>query len=323
MLSDSQKRAAYDQYGHAGVDPNMAGAGAQGFGGFADAFGDIFGDIFGQAAGGGARGRGRSAGLSRRRSALQHGNHAGAGRARLRHADSRAELGELRCLQRFGREARHQAGNLPDLSRPGYGAHVAGLFQHPADLPEVPRHRQLHSRTVRALPRRGQGEGNEDAGSEDSGRHRRRHAHSLRRQRRAGHQRRPERRSVRRDSHQAARGVRARRRRSPLPDADSSSPRRRLAAKSKCRRSPAARASRCRKARSRARRSGLRGKGIKGLRSSIAGDLYVHVQVETPVKLTDPQRDLLKQFEKSLTEGGSRHSPQSKSWFDRVKSFFD
>ena len=49
MLSDGQKRAAYDQYGHAGVDPNMRG-GAEGFaGGFADAFGDIFGDIFGQA----------------------------------------------------------------------------------------------------------------------------------------------------------------------------------------------------------------------------------------------------------------------------------
>ena len=48
MLSDPQKRAAYDQYGHAGVDPNMGGrAGAEGFGGFAEAFGDIFGDIFG------------------------------------------------------------------------------------------------------------------------------------------------------------------------------------------------------------------------------------------------------------------------------------
>ena len=54
MLSDPQKRAAYDQYGHAGVDPNMRG-GAEGFGGFAEAFGDIFGDIFG----GGARGGGR------------------------------------------------------------------------------------------------------------------------------------------------------------------------------------------------------------------------------------------------------------------------
>jgi len=49
MLSDQQKRAAYDQYGHAGVDPNMSGAGGQGFGGFAEAFGDIFGDIFGTA----------------------------------------------------------------------------------------------------------------------------------------------------------------------------------------------------------------------------------------------------------------------------------
>src|SRR3954469_5427056 len=53
MLSDAQKRAAYDQFGHAGVDPNMRGGfgggpGAEGFGGFAEAFGDIFGDIFGQ-----------------------------------------------------------------------------------------------------------------------------------------------------------------------------------------------------------------------------------------------------------------------------------
>src|SRR3954462_6067773 len=52
MLSSAEKRAAYDQFGHAGVDPNMrggmGGAGPEGFGGFAEAFGDIFGDIFGQ-----------------------------------------------------------------------------------------------------------------------------------------------------------------------------------------------------------------------------------------------------------------------------------
>src|SRR2546421_997418 len=65
MLSDPQKRAAYDQFGHAGVDPNMGGgfrpggAGAEGFGGFAEAFGDIFGDIFGGGgAGAGRRGAG-------------------------------------------------------------------------------------------------------------------------------------------------------------------------------------------------------------------------------------------------------------------------
>ena len=57
MLSDAQKRAAYDQHGHAGVDPNMRGGpGAEGFGGFAEAFGDIFGDMFNGQQGG--RGRG-------------------------------------------------------------------------------------------------------------------------------------------------------------------------------------------------------------------------------------------------------------------------
>ncbi len=68
MLSDADKRAAYDQYGHAGVDPNMRGGGpgAEGFGGFAEAFGDIFGDIFGQARGG--RGRSRVQALPRRAS---------------------------------------------------------------------------------------------------------------------------------------------------------------------------------------------------------------------------------------------------------------
>src|SRR3954466_5619960 len=59
MLSDGDKRGAYDQYGHAGVDPNMRGAGGagpEGFGGFAEAFGDIFGDIFGQGRAGAAGG---------------------------------------------------------------------------------------------------------------------------------------------------------------------------------------------------------------------------------------------------------------------------
>ena len=56
VLSDDQKRSRYDQFGHAGVDPNF-GAGAGGYGGsygFGD-FGDIFGDIFGEAFGGGSR----------------------------------------------------------------------------------------------------------------------------------------------------------------------------------------------------------------------------------------------------------------------------
>ena len=56
VLSDAEKRQAYDRFGHAGVDPS-AGAGAGGFNGaaFSDIFGDVFGDIFGGATGG--RGR--------------------------------------------------------------------------------------------------------------------------------------------------------------------------------------------------------------------------------------------------------------------------
>ena len=62
ILSDTNKRAAYDRFGHAGVDPSAGGGpgGAQGFGGFADAFGDIFEGIFGGQGGGGGRGRGGS-----------------------------------------------------------------------------------------------------------------------------------------------------------------------------------------------------------------------------------------------------------------------
>src|SRR4030066_645002 len=65
ILADAQKRAAYDQFGHAGVDPSMA-AGARGGGGFqgaagnanfADIFGDVFCDIFGGGGGGGRRGQ--------------------------------------------------------------------------------------------------------------------------------------------------------------------------------------------------------------------------------------------------------------------------
>jgi len=55
VLSDAQKRQAYDQFGHAGVDPNSGMGGAGGFGNFGDMFGDIFGDIFSGAQGGGYR----------------------------------------------------------------------------------------------------------------------------------------------------------------------------------------------------------------------------------------------------------------------------
>jgi molecular chaperone DnaJ len=66
----------------------------------------------------------------------------------------------------------------------------------------------------------------------------------------------------------------------------------------------------------------LRGKGIKGIRSSAHGDLMCHVVVETPVDLTARQKELLTELEAINAKGGGRHNPRAKSWMDKVKEFF-
>lgn len=66
----------------------------------------------------------------------------------------------------------------------------------------------------------------------------------------------------------------------------------------------------------------LRGKGVKSLRGSSYGDLMCKVKVETPVKLSAEQQDLLQKFGDTLSDE-NRHSPQSRRWYDAVKSFFD
>jgi molecular chaperone DnaJ len=66
----------------------------------------------------------------------------------------------------------------------------------------------------------------------------------------------------------------------------------------------------------------LRGKGIKGVRSSVHGDLYCHVSVETPVKLTARQKELLREFEAINSQNPGAHNPRAKNWFDRVREFF-
>ncbi|MCL5261560.1 MAG: molecular chaperone DnaJ [Gammaproteobacteria bacterium] len=65
----------------------------------------------------------------------------------------------------------------------------------------------------------------------------------------------------------------------------------------------------------------LRGKGVKGLRGG-TGDLLCTVIVETPVNLNSEQKEYLKKFQESLAKDSRRHSPLSKSWFDSVKEFF-
>lgn len=66
----------------------------------------------------------------------------------------------------------------------------------------------------------------------------------------------------------------------------------------------------------------LRGKGIKGVRSSTYGDLHCHVMVETPVNLTDRQKELLRELEDISSRDTERHSPRAKSWMSKVKEFF-
>jgi molecular chaperone DnaJ len=66
----------------------------------------------------------------------------------------------------------------------------------------------------------------------------------------------------------------------------------------------------------------LRGKGIKGVRSSTHGDLFCHVVIETPVNLTEKQKELLREFESTTEKHSDRHNPRAKSWMEKVKEFF-
>ncbi len=67
----------------------------------------------------------------------------------------------------------------------------------------------------------------------------------------------------------------------------------------------------------------LRGKGVPNLRTGQKGDLYVHVYVETPVNLSAKQKKLLKEFEESLQENSGKHSPRNQGFMDKMKRFFE
>ena len=67
----------------------------------------------------------------------------------------------------------------------------------------------------------------------------------------------------------------------------------------------------------------LRGKGVRNVRSGHVGDLICRVVVETPVKLTKHQKELLQQFEASFGDDAGKHTPRANSWFDGVKRFVE
>ncbi|MGN7072843.1 DnaJ C-terminal domain-containing protein, partial [Neisseria sp. P0001.S004] len=70
------------------------------------------------------------------------------------------------------------------------------------------------------------------------------------------------------------------------------------------------------------RRMRVKGKGIKSLRSSSTGDLYCHILVETPVNLTDRQKELLEEFEKISSGLDLSQTPRKKSFWEKVGDLF-
>ena len=190
MLSDSQKRAAYDQYGHAGVDPNLGRGGAEGFGGFAEAFGDIFGDIFGN-------GRGRAAGGQQvyRGSDLSY-----AMEITLEEAAHGKET-QIRipsyetCETCKGNGAK--PGTSPISCTTCHGAGTVqmrqGFFSIQQTCATCHGSGKIIPEPLPDLPRPGPPQEEQDTRGQDSTRHQRGHAHPLQRQRRARPERRPER----------------------------------------------------------------------------------------------------------------------------------
>lgn len=67
----------------------------------------------------------------------------------------------------------------------------------------------------------------------------------------------------------------------------------------------------------------LRGKGVRTIRSATKGDLMCRAMVETPVNLSRRQKELLEELESTMQSGGKKHSPRASSWLDGVKKFFD
>lgn len=323
VLSDASKRAAYDRFGHAGVDPSMGGgqgAGAQGFGGFADAFGDIFEGIFGGGNGGG-RGRGGS-GVYRgsdlrynleitleqaarghetkiRIPAIEscetcHGSGAKAGTA-PKTCSTCGGNGQVRIQQGFFSIQQtcpkcHGTGKM--ITDPCKTCDGAGRVKRqktlaikiPAGVDEGDRIRLS-----------GEGEPGANGGPPGD------LYVQLSIQAHPVFQREGD------DLHcempisftSAALGGSV-----EIPTLDGM-------AEIKV---PAETQS--------GRTFRLRGKGIKGVRSSHPGDLYCHVVIETPVNLTSRQKELLREFDEINRKDAGSHSPREKSFMDKMKDFF-
>ena len=318
MLSDSQKRAAYDQYGHAGVDPNMRG-GAEGFGGggFAEAFGDIFGDMFGQQRrGGGGRQVYRGSDLSY------------AMEVTLEEA-ARGKDAQIRIPSWDNCETCSGSG-----AKPGTSAKTCGTCQGSGAV----QMRQGFFSVQQTCPHcQGKGKVIPDPCGTCSGQGRIKRQKTLEVKIPAGIDDGMRIRSSGNGEPGTNGGppgdlyIEIRLRKHDIFERDGddlhcsvpiSMVTAALGGEIDVPTLDGKAAIDIPEGTQHGKQFRLRGKGIKGVRSSYPGDLYCHIAIETPVKLTEHQRKLLKELDESFKKGGGKHSPNENSWTDRLKSFF-
>ncbi|MBI2306462.1 MAG: molecular chaperone DnaJ [Rhodocyclales bacterium] len=322
ILSDPQKRAAYDQYGHAGVDPQAGmggGFGGAGMGGFADAFGGIFDEIFGGRGGGGGHGRSNIYRGADLRYNLEitleqaafgtetkiriptmeecercHGSGAKPG-TQPKTCPTCSGSGQVRLQQGFFSIQQtcpkcHGTGRI--IPEPCTECHGAGrLKQHKTLAVKIPAGVDEGDRI------RLSGEGEHGVNGGPPGDlyvqiHLRQHP-VFQREHNDLHCEMPI------SFTKAALGGEI-----EITTLDG-------VAKIKI--PPETQSGKVFR---------LRGKGIKGVRSSAHGDLLCHVAVETPINLTERQRELLRELEEISNRDGGKHNPRAKSWMDRVRDFF-
>jgi len=320
MLSDAQKRAAYDQYGHAGVDPNMRGGpgGAEGFGGFGDAFGDIFGDIFGGGRGGARGGRQvyRGADLSYAMEITLEEAAAGkdsqiripswddcetCGGSGAKPGTSAKTCstchgsGSVQMRQGFfsvQQTCPHCHGSGKIIPEPCTSCHGQGKLKKQKTLEiKIPAGIDDGMRIRSA----GNGEPGRNGGpAGDLFIEIRVKRHDL----------------FERDGDDLHVQV-------PVNITTAT-----LGGEIEVPTLAGKAAIDIPEGTQHGKQFRLRGKGIKGVRASYPGDLYIHVVVETPVKLTEHQRKLMKELDESFKKGGTKHSPNEKGWFEKAREFF-
>lgn len=317
ILSDSQKRGAYDQYGHAGVDGQAGGFGGGGGENFSDIFGDVFGDIFG--GGGGGRSRGPQRGSDLRynleidlEEAVKgttttiriptlvackpcDGSGAKKGSSPVT-CTTCGGVGQVRMQQGFfsvQQTCPNCRGKGKMISDPCTSCHGQGMVEETKTLSvKVPPGVDTGDR----IRLGGEGEASSDGGPNgDLYVQMSVRQHSI----------------FERDGKHlycevpisivdAALGGEL-----EVPTLDG---RVKLKIPSETQTGKLFR---------------LRGKGVAPVRGGSTGDLLCKVAVETPVNLTKHQKELLAELQTTFDEGDGKQSPRKNSWFEGVKSFFD